>query len=467
MGQGERFNLEMNSFSFIAGLAGGVLKGPDGVFTGGFLADSRLVEKGDVFVAFRGGSADGHDFIPDAVRRGAVLVICGDDSKVPSGVSSIKIPDAFTMLPVMAARRLALQPGPLETVAVTGSVGKTTTREFLFSCLKRNFRVHSAGHSYNTLIGCSMAILSLPADAEILLLEMGANHPGEIGEIVARFPPTISLVTEAAAAHLEGFGSTEGVVAAKMEIARSPRLRRFFYNGDNPALRERASLLRGDIRKISVGTGDCDYRIAAPEFSVKGGEPGLTFTLVARGAEVAVKTRAFGRHAAYPAAFAMAVAMDLGVGGGAAASALEDARSLDGRGLIKKLSSGAFLIDDTYNANPVSMRAVLEEAGRTGERRIAVVGEMLELGAEAEVFHRELAPLFRCFDRVWLVGKTWEKALPLCEAEGNVRHWHGDLKELGRIVSGELGKGDFIVIKGSRGNRLDILADELCQERVP
>jgi UDP-N-acetylmuramoyl-tripeptide--D-alanyl-D-alanine ligase len=113
------------------------------------------------------------------------------------------------------------------------------------------------------------------------------------------------------------------------------------------------------------------------------------------------------------------------------------------------------------------MRAVLEEAGRTGERRIAVVGEMLELGAEAEVFHRELAPLFRCFDRVWLVGKTWEKALPLCEAEGNVRQWHGDLKELGRIVSGELGKGDFIVIKGSRGNRLDILADELCQERVP
>ena len=117
----------------------------------------------------------------------------------------------------MAKKRLAMQP-QTEVIAITGSVGKTTTREFLVRCLSPSFRVHSAGHSYNTLIGCAMTVLSLPVDAEVLVLEMGTNHPGEIREMVSFFPPTLSVVTEVAPAHLEGFGSIEGVLEAKMEI---------------------------------------------------------------------------------------------------------------------------------------------------------------------------------------------------------------------------------------------------------
>ena len=458
--------MEMNSFSFIAGLADSDLKGPDGLFTGSFLADSRLVEKGDVFVAFKGEYADGHDFIPDAVRRGAPLIICGDDSNVPPGVSCVKVADTFKSLPQMAKKRLALHPRPLEVVAVTGSVGKTTTREYLSLCLRKGFRVHSAEHSYNTLIGCSMAVLSMPSDAEVLLLEMGANHRGEIRETAAHFPPTVSIITEAAAAHLEGFGSTEGVVAAKMEIALSPRLKRFFYNGDNARLRQEASLLGDGILKISVGIGDCDYRIVAPAFSMEDGEPALRFTLAAPGGDVAVKSRSFGKHAAYPAAFAVAAAMDLGVDGHKAAAALEEAQSLEGRGQIKKLRSGAILVDDSYNANPVSMRAVLEEAGQIiGGKRFAVVGEMLELGERGEEYHRELAPLFSLFDKVWLVGKTWEKAAPRESAAENVRHWQGSLNELADVIEAEVGGGDLLVVKGSRGNKLDLLVDRLRGEK--
>lgn len=463
MGSGERLNVEMNSFSFIAGLAEKKLKGPDGIFTGTFLADSRLVARGDVFVAFRGEAADGHDFIPDAVKRGAVLVICEDNSRVPEGVPSVKVADTFLSLPAMAKKRLALHARPLETVAVTGSVGKTTTREFLSLCLKTYFRVHSAEHSYNTLIGCSLAILSMPADAEVLLLEMGANHKGEIAEIVSWFPPTVSVITEAAAAHLEGFGSTEGVLAAKMEIAGSPALRRFFYNGDNLELRKEASRMRDGVKKISVGACECDYRIISPLFSIERGEPALSFTLAAPGGKTPVKTRAFGKHAAYPAAFAVSVAMELGVPGEMAASALEDARSLQGRGRVLKLDSGAVLIDDSYNANPVSMRAALDEAGRTGEgKRFAIVGEMLELGGGAEDYHRELIPLFSPFDSVWLVGKTWERAVPEEVRPQNVRRWTGSLEELSAEVAAELGDEDLIFVKGSRGNRLDVVTDRLC-----
>ncbi|MGI6252621.1 MAG: UDP-N-acetylmuramoyl-tripeptide--D-alanyl-D-alanine ligase [Aminivibrio sp.] len=468
MGKREGSDVDMNSFAFIADLAGGELKGEDGLFSGTFLADSRLVKKGDVFVAFRGESADGHDYIADAARRGAVLAICENDSKVPSGMSSVKVSDTFNVLPEMAKRRLSSHPVPMEIAAVTGSVGKTTTREYLYQCLQKGFKAHSAEHSYNTLIGCSMAILSLPADSEILLLEMGASHRGEIGDIVAHFPPTVALVTEAAAAHLEGFGSAEGIVAAKMEIARSARLRKFFYNGDNPLLRKEAALLPTEVDRFSVGLGECDYRIVNPAFSIKEGEPSLSFSLSTPTGEVAVKSRSFGRHAAYPAAFALAVAMDLGVDGKDAAEALSRAESLGGRGRVRRLPCGAVLIDDSYNANPVSMKAVLEEAGRAeAPGRFAVVGEMLELGERGVDFHRDLVGLFAPFRRVWLVGKTWEQAAPPGSGADNVCHWGGSLKELADLVAQELSGGDLIVVKGSRGNALDIVADRLAGEKEP
>jgi len=142
----------MNKRSFIAELADRRLKGPDGPVPRAFLADSRLVRPGDGFVAFRGENTDGHEFISSAVSNGASLIICEDDSRIPEGVASIRVENTYETLPLMAKKRLAMQP-QTEVIAITGSVGKTTTREFLVRCLSPSFRVHSAGHSYNTLIG--------------------------------------------------------------------------------------------------------------------------------------------------------------------------------------------------------------------------------------------------------------------------------------------------------------------------
>ena len=456
----------MNTCSLFAELAGSDLHGPDGVFSGRFFADSRLVRKGDAFVAFRGDNTDGHAFIPDAIAHGASLIICENDRDIPSTVASVRVSDTYKALPAMAEKRLARQRKKLHTIAITGSVGKTTTRDYLVRCLKTSLRVHSAEHSYNTLIGCSMTILSLPEDAEVLVLEMGTNHPGEIAEMVRFFPPTISVVTEVAPAHLEGFGSVEGVLEAKMEIAGSPSLTSFFFNGDNPLLARAASRLPAGIARLSAGTGECDFRILAPIFTIEKGVPELSFSLAVPGDVLAVKARAFGKHAAYPLAFAIGISTWLGIPGEKAAAALEEAHSLEGRGFIRTLDSGVCLIDDSYNANPASMSAVLRAAGEMGKRRtFAVVGEMLELGEKGDDFHRDLLPLLRSFDTVWLVGKTWERIAPFNGQDGTrLVLWSDSLQKLGDHLGKELKEGDAIVIKGSHGNRLDRLVEILCRE---
>ncbi len=456
----------MNTFSFIAELAGCKLRGPDGVFSGRLLADSRLVRKGDAFVAFRGENTDGHEFISDAIAHGASLIISEDERDIPLSVASVRVSDTYKALPAMAEKRLALHGKNLPVIAITGSVGKTTTRDYLVRCLKTSLRVHSAEHSYNTLIGCAMTILSLPEDAEVLVLEMGTNHPGEIAEMVRFFPPTISVITEVAPAHLEGFGSVEGVLDAKMEIAGSRALQSFFFNGDNPLLNGAASRLPSGVARLSAGRGECDYRILTPVFTIEKGVPELTFSLATPRDVIVIKARAFGKHAAYPLAFAVAISTCLGVPAEQAVSALKEAHSLEGRGLIRILDSGACLIDDSYNANPASMSAVLQATADMGKhRKFAVVGEMLELGERGDDFHRDLLPLFRCFDTVWLVGKTWERIAPFTgQEQSNLILWSDGLRMLGDCLGKELREGDAIVIKGSHGNRLDRLVDILCGE---
>lgn len=453
----------MSTFSQLAELAGTSLKGPDGDFTGRVFADSRLVAKGDAFAAFRGENADGHDFIPEAVKNGASLIFCEKDDLVPSHIPFIKVRDTFEVLPEMAEKKLVRRKNPLEIIAITGSVGKTTTKEFLHSILTDHFRVHEADHSYNTLIGCSMTILSMPEEAEILLLEMGANHQGEIAAIVEKFPPTISIITEVAPAHLEGFESLQGVLAAKMEIARSKTLRAFFYNGDNELLAKASSKLSARVAALSVGLSAADYQINHRKFHLSEGRPQLSFSLKTPQGTLEVKSGAYGKHGAYPLSFAIAVALFLGVPPHCAIKALEDVSSLDGRGRVKTLASGVVLVDDSYNANPASMAAALEAAAELpSKRRFAVVGEMLELGSGGDQFHKDIIPLLEKFDHLWLVGKTWER---IAAGEGalpdNGTLWEGPLQALGEILLKELAKGDGIIVKGSHGNRLDILTDIL------
>ena len=456
----------LKNLSSLAALAGKQLKGPDGPLPGAFVADSRLISPGDAFVAFRGDSQDGHSFIPQAAERGASLILCEDDRNVPEGVASLLFSDCYREVPLLASRRLALEKN-LTFIALTGSVGKTTTREFLRRCLQTSFSVHSAGHSYNTLVGCALSILSLPEKRDILLLEMGTNHPGEIAEMVSFFPPSVAVITEVAPAHLEGLRTVEGVLDAKFEITRSSGLEVLFYNGDNAALQKRTESLPPEIRTFSVGFGKGDFSIGTPEFLFSQGQAGLTFDFYYPGGSLFVSSRLFGLHSAYPLGFALAVSFYCGASREKILSEIEKLEPLRGRGRMITLPSGALLIDDAYNANPSSLTAALTEAAAIpARRRLAVVGEMRELGPLGPDFHRRLLPLFDSFDHVWLTGDLWKSILD----EGGhplSLEYFSLVPPLGLKLAEELGEGDVLLVKGSHGNRLDRIVDVLTEEEEP
>lgn len=442
--------------SSLASAAGVRLKGPDGPVPERFLADSRLVSPGDAFVAFRGAKLDGHDFITDAIQRGASLILCENDGTVPDSVSSIRMKDCFHDIPDLASKLLG-RTKDLEIVAITGSVGKTTTKEILRRCLATSFNVHSSEHSYNTLVGCALTILGMPETSEVLILEMGANHLGEIAEMVRFFPPTIAVITEVVPSHLEGFSSVGKILEAKCEILRSPRLRAFFYNGDNRLLSERKEAFPPEVQVFAVGCEKGDFQMRSPEFLLDRGRPRLTFDFKYPGGACFVSSQFFGRHGAYAIGFAMAVGFYLGGSRDRILAELETMAPLAGRGRIVALPSGTVLVDDAYNANPTSLRASLEEGARIpARRRFAVIGEMLELGASAVDYHRDLLALFKPYDWVWLYGSVWARVAAEERLPDN-----GELIQsvavLGEQLRSGLGKGDVLLVKGSHGNRLDRL----------
>jgi UDP-N-acetylmuramoyl-tripeptide--D-alanyl-D-alanine ligase len=298
------------------------------------------------------------------------------------------------------------------TVGITGSVGKTTTRELLVGVLMGHYRVHAAKKSYNTRIGCSMTILSMPRETEILLLELGTNHQGEIADLVSAFPVSHGAITEVSPAHLEGLGSVGGVCAAKMEIARSNAMKFLSYNYDNEILQAAVSDVRPEIRLIGVGTTGGDVRISnvaqrvsqdcAPELSLEISRGERTFMCCAN---------IYGKQNARNIAFAYAAASELGLSDEAFADAIKSASLPPGRGNVEPLPGGGFLIDDTYNANPDSvshaLRNLIELELPVGSRRIAVLGGMRELGADSKRWHEVVMSRAGLLDEIHLIGGEW------------------------------------------------------------
>ena len=431
-------------------------------FPGHVATDNRYVEPGGAFVALEGERTDGHHYIPQAVDRGAGLIIVRR-GKRPEGltVPCVELDEPEVDLARMASAYLerARRSGSLrEVVAITGSVGKTTTREALRCVLGGRFRLHAPERSLNTRIGCTATILAMTLDAELLLLEFGANKPGEIAELTALFPPDSALVTEVAPVHLEGFRTVEGVLAEKMEIAGSRRLRRFLYNGDNPLLRRTAPR-----ESQSVGTGDVDFQIQDTRFEMRDGLPALAFSLKRKGqsASVAFRAGVWGTHMAWPLAFASALGNLLGMSLEECAEVLRGFQALPGRGRVLPLKEGRFVVDDAYNANPLSMRASLETfvgLPMSGEKKTAVLGEMRELGPDAVRYHRELEPLLDKLGNVILVGGLWREALP----DHPGRFFVGDWREALDIVQDLDWRG--LLAKGSNSLGLQNVVRALCGE---
>ncbi len=424
----------------IAAITGGELLG-DVKEVEGLALDSRRMRGGELFVAIRE-ARDGHDFIASAMRAGASAYLTERPQDPGPGVRVRDARAALRTLAVWARARLTA-----EVVGVTGSVGKTTTKELIAAALAPGHVVHASIASFNNDLGIPHTLLSAPEATQVLVAEIGANAPGEIAAHCQIVRPTIGVVTRVAPVHTEGFGGIDAVAREKGAlIASLPSSGLAVLNEDDPRVAAMRSL--SDARAITFGSaGDVRARIVALGPTI---QPVIDVE-TPWGAISGLALAVHGAHQVANAAAAIAVAASLGVDLGAIASVLEKASGPPLRMDLRRAASGALVLDDSYNANPASMEAAMRAlAELPARRRIAVVGVMAELGAGAPREHRRIASLAAQLGIELLAVDAPDYGVAvLANADAATAALAG------------LGDGDAVLIKGSRSAGLEVVAAAL------
>jgi UDP-N-acetylmuramoyl-tripeptide--D-alanyl-D-alanine ligase len=447
----------------IAAATGGTAHGSFEV--SGVTFDSREVAPGDLFIAMPGTIHDGHEFVSQAIAAGAAGLIASQPVDHPH----VLVEDTAKALQELG--RAARERSRATMIGVTGSVGKTSTKEALFAALDRwrPGNVHRSVKSYNNHTGVPLSLARMPRDVDFGILEMGMNNAGEIAALTRLVRPNLALITAIAPAHIENLGSEEAIADAKAEIFEG-------LEPDGVAIIPNDTPHRGRLvkaarryadRMVTFGTGDADVHALHAVRSDDGGslitaallDHDLTFTISQRGEH-------WVSNALAVLSAVEAVGGDLGLAG----LAFAEMGGLKGRGQRHRLplpGGDALLIDESYNANPASMAATLKSLGReTGvERRIAVLGPMRELGIHANQLHAALAPavLAANVDELVLVGGDMA---PLAEALGGQVHMTevADADSAADAVAGLLRPGDAVLVKASNSVGLARVIDRLTKE---
>ena len=453
----------------VADMVRGSAHGPATSFTG-ISIDSRSVAPGDLFVALKGPNHDGHDFAPEALEKAAGALVSRDlpEGGVPLGRTILRVEDTLAALQALArhlreARRLTV-------VAVTGSVGKTTTKEMAAGLLSRRFKTGRSRGNLNNAIGCPLEVARLEEDVEVAVLEMGMSTPGEIKALSELLRPDVAVVTAVAPVHLAGFASLDDVMEAKGEIlAGMDPKSTFVANADDP--RSVAIGRRHPGRVVTYGlppalSGSEDLFATAAD--VEGAGSGSRFTLRLAGESAAVALPLPGKHNVSNFLAAAAIAGVLGLTAREVAAAAPSLLASRHRGEVRELAGGGLLYDDSYNSSPVALAAAFEAFVRAAgsRRKLAVVGEMLELGKDSATYHREAGRLLagRCDLLVAVRAPALaEGAREAGMAEDAVR-FAPDVASATELVRGLLRPGDALFVKGSRGVALDRLVEALAPE---
>lgn len=412
----------------------------------GIGTDTRALEPGTLFVALVGEHYDGHEFLPDAARHGATGAVVRRGTGPQQGLVTFEVEDTLGALGALARERRRDIAGPV--VAVTGTNGKTAAKEMLARAVGTSWSVHATRGNLNNMVGVPLTILAAPPEADALVVEAGASLPGEIARLRDIIEPTIAVVTNVAAAHVEGFGSLEAVLAEKVEMLRG--VPAAVVGTVPPDLARRAR----EVAALVVVAGTEASAEVRPDAWGLDGEGRVELTL----GGVPVRLPLVGKHQADNAMVALAVSRLLELDLSAVAAALSDLTLPPGR--CEVLRSGDLVVlNDAYNANPQSLIASLETAAALrGDRPLVVVlGTMLELGAEAAEHHRAMA------DRVMrdepaLVAVVGE-FVPAFERHADVLGdrliAEADPATLGERVSRRLTGREFVLVKASRGVQLE------------
>lgn len=443
----------------IARWCGGDLHGED-VYVRSISTDTRAIDNGALFIALKGERFNAHDFIDKAAKAGAYAVVC---EKVPdAAIPYILVEDSLTALGQIArGYRDLIDP---KVIAVTGSVGKTTTKDMIACALSGCYTVQKTEGNYNNEIGLPLTIFGLEPGCEIAVYELGMNHFGEMSRLSHIAAPNIVVITNIGTMHIEYLGSREGILKAKLEILDGLKPGgNIILNGDEPLLWSLSDELtaRNNKRPIyySIHNSQCDIRAS----DVRNIVNGMDFTVTCNNNE-SVKTiiPVLGEHNVYNAIAAIAAAKVSGVSAAEAAEGLSQYKSSEMRQNIEEIS-GITIIKDYYNAGPESMKAalsVLEEMPVKG-KRFAVLGSMLELGEHSEPEHRKLGELLsRKVDILYGYGDVVKYTVEAARKNGLTEAKHFESKEeLADKLIKNAQQGDAILIKGSRGMRMEEVCD--------
>ncbi|MEP3046278.1 MAG: UDP-N-acetylmuramoylalanyl-D-glutamyl-2,6-diaminopimelate--D-alanyl-D-alanine ligase [Roseibium sp.] len=454
---------------------GGTAKGDVGSDITGISIDTRTLQRGDAFIAIIGDRLDGHDYVAAAMQAGASLAVVAesrlDDLQKDGRYVVVEDPlEAMRQLGIAARARTDAR-----IVAVTGSVGKTGTKEALRLALERSGKVHASVASFNNHWGVPLTLARMPADTEYGIFEIGMNHAGEITPLVKMVRPHVAIITTVQPVHLEFFDSVEKIAQAKAEI----------FSGLEP---NGAAILNKDngqydlLRFLAATSGVSTVKTFGNDPSadshidkVVHRDDGSSIEARILDHEVIYKIGASGKHHIENSLAVMTAVVELGADLAKAGLAMSEMRAPKGRGELSRLQvkGGELdLIDESYNANPASMRAALSVLAdvpvKSPGRRVAIIGDMRELGVEADRLHAELAqPIEDAeVDAVYCVGPHMQ-ALWTQLPKDRRAQYREHAKDLEELLLGDLGPGDVVMIKGSLGTQMGPLVEALKNEYPP
>jgi UDP-N-acetylmuramoyl-tripeptide--D-alanyl-D-alanine ligase len=450
----------------VSATGGALLRGDPDSRVDSFEIDTRRTRRGGLFFALKGARADGHDYLVDAARAGATAAVIEREPEGGAPPALIKVKDVQTALSACGA--VAREKCSASFIAVTGSIGKTTTKNLIAAGLSATRRVHRTEGNRNNHLGVPLTLLACPEDAEVAVIEMGMNAPGEIAQLARLTRPDIALVTNVRAAHMEFFRSLDEVAAAKGELfAVLRREATSVVNLDDEQLRVQAARHAGP--RVTFGrTTSADVVLESFRDRLV---PGASLVYRHGGKSRGLQLQLAGAHNAWNAVAALATVVAAGDEPDTAVQAMSRVEPTPGRCRVHRLDAGVVVIDDSYNSSPQALAAILQTLRHChpAGRKIVVMGDMLELGVRETTYHREAG---RRAAQVGVhilvgVGPRARAALDVARKAGvpETRH-EKDAASAAETLPGLVRPGDLLLIKGSRAVGLEKVVEALLHVTV-
>lgn len=443
---------------------GKMLVGNEELTCENFSKDTRTIQKGDIYIGLKGENFDGNQFWKQALESGAEAVIVQDVKISPiemekySNKTIVKVEDTLKALYEIAKYKRSLYDIPV--VAITGSVGKTSTKDIIASVVATKYKTLKTQGNNNNNIGLPLTILKL-RDHEALVIEMGMNHFGEISLLTDIAKPTLAVITNIGTSHIGNLGSRENILKAKLEILEGMRIPKVIVNNDNDLLH---NWYNENNKKIEIHTFGIENDSEVMAEDIKMQEESSEFTAIEDSKKVKINVPVGGKHFVYNALCAIAVGKMLDISTEQIRQGIESFELTKKRMDIKKLENGAIIINDAYNASYESMKVSLEFlAKHTGERKIAVLGDMFELGKYTEELHRKVGKEVakNNIDILICAGENAKYIIEEAQKNSKIKtYFMHNNEEIVEKLSQESKNGDVILVKASNGMKFF----EICQK---